>query len=48
MAKAEWADGENVKMCDTDEQLIAIGRYDATAKSLHPRIVLAGENEAAK
>ena len=40
VAEAEWADGENVKMCDTDEQLIAVGQYDATAKSLHPRVVL--------
>ena len=43
VAEAEWADGENVKMCDMDEQLIAVGRYDATAKSLHPRVVLTGE-----
>jgi tRNA pseudouridine55 synthase len=40
VAEAGWADGENVKMCDADEQLIAIGQYDAAAKRLHPRIVL--------
>ena len=40
VAEAYWADGENVKMCDADEQLIAIGQYDATAKRLHPRVVL--------
>lgn len=40
---ADWADGENVKMCDTQEQLIAVGQYDASAKRLHPRVVLAGE-----
>ena len=40
VAEAEWTDGENVKMCDMDEQLIAIGQYDATARSLHPRVVL--------
>lgn len=40
VADAEWADGEDVKMCDMDEQLIAVGQYDATAKSLHPRVVL--------
>ena len=40
VAEAEWADGENVKMCDMDGQLIAVGQYDATAKSLHPRVVL--------
>src|SRR5690349_24751804 len=37
----DWADGENVKMCDAQEQLIAVGRYDAGAKTLHPRVVLA-------
>jgi len=37
----EWPDGENVKMCDTQEQLIAIGRYDAGAQLLHPHVVLA-------
>ena len=26
-----------------EEQLIAVGRYDANAKSLHPRVVLAVE-----
>jgi len=44
VAGTEWADGENVRMCDAREQLIAIGQYDAEAKSLHPRVVLAGEN----
>ena len=42
VAEAGWADGENVKMCDADEQLIAIGQYDAAEKRLHPRVVLAG------
>ena len=41
--QADWADGENVKMCDANEQLIAVGQYDATAKRLHPRVVLSGE-----
>jgi tRNA pseudouridine55 synthase len=41
----EWADGENVKMCDMDEQLIAVGQYDATARSLHPRVVLTTRSE---
>src|SRR5687768_5204391 len=35
-----WTDGENVKMCDEQEQLIAIGQYDAGAHRLHPRVVL--------
>jgi tRNA pseudouridine55 synthase len=46
--KAEWADGEDVRMFDTGRQLIAIGRYDADTRSLHPRVVLAGEGEAEK
>ncbi|HET9478782.1 MAG TPA: tRNA pseudouridine(55) synthase TruB, partial [Pyrinomonadaceae bacterium] len=35
-----WTDGENVKMCDGQEQLIAVGQYDARAQLLHPRVVL--------
>ena len=42
VAGHDWADGENVKMCDTQEQLIAVGQYDADSKSLHPRVVLGG------
>lgn len=38
----DWTDGENIKMCDTQEQLIAVGQYDANSKSLHPRVVLGG------
>ena len=41
IAGSEWADGENVRMCDADDQLIAVGRYDAGAQSLHPHVVLA-------
>ena len=37
---SEWLDGENVKLCDTQEQLIGIGRYDAGAQVLHPHVVL--------
>ncbi|HEX5889269.1 MAG TPA: tRNA pseudouridine(55) synthase TruB [Pyrinomonadaceae bacterium] len=35
-----WTDGENVKMCDAQEQLIALGQYDARAQVLRPRVVL--------
>jgi len=42
VAESEWADGENVRMYDAGEELIGIGRYDASARSLHPRVVLAG------
>jgi len=45
VAAVEWTDGENVRMCDVDEQLIAVGRYDEATKSLHPHVVLAGEGE---
>jgi len=40
LARSEWADGENVKMCDAEDQLIAVGRYDAGAQLLHPHVVL--------
>jgi tRNA pseudouridine55 synthase len=39
----EWADGENVRMYDADEQLIGVGRYDTSARSLHPHVVFAGK-----
>ena len=45
VAESEWADGENVKMCDANEQLIAVGQYDANAKHLHPRVVLRGDGD---
>ena len=40
VAESQWADGENVTMYDADERVIAVARYDAGAKSLHPRVVL--------
>ena len=40
VAETEWADGENVRMYDDGEQLIAVGRYDASARSLRPHVVL--------
>jgi tRNA pseudouridine55 synthase len=40
----DWADGENVRIYDAGEDLIAIGRYDASARSVHPQVVLGGEN----
>jgi hypothetical protein len=30
-------------MYDAGEQLIAVGRYDANARSLHPHVVLTGD-----
>jgi tRNA pseudouridine55 synthase len=44
VAASNWADGEDVTMYDADEQVIAVARYDANAKSLHPRVVLTGKN----
>ena len=41
VAKSSWSDGENVRMCDGDNELVAVGRYDANTNSLHPRVVLA-------
>src|SRR5690242_14792471 len=40
VAKPEWTDGENVKMCDADDQLIGVGRYDGAAQRLRPHVVL--------
>lgn len=44
VAETEWADGDNVRMYDAGEELIAIGRYDASAQSVHPHVVLGREN----
>jgi tRNA U55 pseudouridine synthase TruB len=34
--------GEDVRMRDEAEKLIAVGRYDEVRKALHPRVVIAG------
>jgi tRNA pseudouridine55 synthase len=39
----DWADGENVRIYDAGDDLIAIGRYDASAQSVHPHVVLGRE-----
>ncbi|HEX5604340.1 MAG TPA: tRNA pseudouridine(55) synthase TruB [Pyrinomonadaceae bacterium] len=39
----DWADGENVRIYNAGEELIAIGRYNASARSVHPQVVLGGE-----
>lgn len=41
VAESNWSDGENVRMCDGDNELVAVGRFDANTNSLHPRVVLA-------
>jgi len=43
VAESSWADGERVTMYDADEQVIAVGQYDSSARSLRPRVVLKGE-----
>lgn len=40
VAETEWADGEKVRMCDAEDQLIAIGDYNASKGQLHPGVVL--------
>ena len=40
VAEKEWSDGVDVGMLDTKDVLIAIGRYDANQKQLHPRVVI--------
>ncbi|HYK19253.1 MAG TPA: tRNA pseudouridine(55) synthase TruB [Pyrinomonadaceae bacterium] len=44
VAESEWADGEDVRMCDANNELIAVGQYDANAQCLRPRVVLTGES----
>jgi hypothetical protein len=44
-AENDWPDGADVTMFDTNNTLIAVGRYDANTKRLHPRVVLTQGNE---
>jgi tRNA pseudouridine55 synthase len=44
VAEPQWADGENVRMYNAGQELIAIGLYDANARSVHPQVVLGREN----
>ena len=45
VAESAWSDGENVRMFDEAEQLIAVGAYDAKEQTLHPRVVLQGSEQ---
>ena len=36
-----WGDGERVKLCGPARELVAVAEYDARAKLLRPRVVLA-------
>ena len=40
VARSDWEDGQNVKLCDAADQLIGVGRYDARTQRLHPHVVL--------
>jgi tRNA pseudouridine55 synthase len=44
VAESEWTDEEAVAMYDAGEQLIAVGRYNSSSRSLHPYLVLGGKN----
>ena len=44
LAEPERTNGEDVAMYDAGEQLVAVGRYDANSRSLHPYVVLGGKN----
>ena len=37
----DWTDGTQVRMCNKDDELIAIGDFDAKLNRLHPHVVLA-------
>lgn len=37
----DWTDGTQVRMCNYDDELIAIGDFDAKLNRLHPHVVLA-------
>lgn len=41
VAGQEWTDGVSVRMCDGENTLIAIGRYDEDKRELHPSVVIA-------
>jgi tRNA pseudouridine55 synthase len=41
----DWAEGAKIRMCNTQEELIAIGTFDAQEKKLHPRVVLVSDGQ---
>jgi len=44
VADTDWTDGENVRMCDEEGNLIAVGSFDANRKRLHPQVVMLHDN----
>ena len=44
--ETEWIDGTQVRMCNKDDELIAIGDFDSKQRRLHPHVVLANAEQA--
>ena len=44
--ETEWTEGTQVRMCNKDDELIAIGDFDAKQRRLHPHVVLATAEHA--
>ena len=42
------ADGDQVRLCDVHGNLLAIGKFETSTRSLHPRVVLTEEVKAAR
>jgi tRNA pseudouridine55 synthase len=40
VAKADWPDGTRVRICDHNGDLLAIGDYVESKRTLHPRVVI--------
>ena len=38
--RTDWPDGTQVRMCNNDDELIAIGNFDAKQNRVHPHVVL--------
>jgi hypothetical protein len=43
VSEADWTDSEVIRMRDADGRLIAIGYFNASTRSLRPRVVIAQE-----
>jgi tRNA pseudouridine55 synthase len=42
--QSAWRDGEQIRLRDSLQKLIAVGSFDAAKKLLHPRVVISPEN----
>src|SRR6476659_98006 len=45
VSNTKWSDRERVRMRDEQGNLIAVAEFDAASQSLHPSVVIAGENQ---